>query len=47
MLSDVEKRVQEWKDMLPFYSDELYGTGKEVQSRNAESVLNAVILSQL
>ncbi len=45
MLSDVEKRVRDWKDMLPFYSDELYGTGKEVQSRNAESVLNAVILS--
>jgi len=45
MLSSVEKRVREWKDMKPFYSDELYGTGKEVESRNAESVLNAVILS--
>ena len=45
MLSDVEKRVSNWKDMLPFYSDELYGTGKEIQSRNAESVLNAVILA--
>jgi hypothetical protein len=45
MLSDVEKRVRNWKDMLPFYSDEIYGTGKEIESRNAESVLNAVILS--
>jgi squalene-hopene/tetraprenyl-beta-curcumene cyclase len=45
MLSDVEKRVRNWKDMLPFYSDEVYGTGKEIESRNAESVLNAVILA--
>jgi hypothetical protein len=45
MLASVEKRVREWKDMKPFYSDELYGTGKEMESRNAESVLNAVILS--
>ncbi len=45
MLSDVEKRVRNWKDMLPFYSDEVYGTGKEIESRNTESVLNAVILS--
>lgn len=45
MLADVEKRVREWKDMLPFYSDEVYGAGKEVESRNAESVLNAVILA--
>ena len=45
MLSDVEKRVRNWKEMLPFYSDEHYGTGKEIQSRNAESVLNAVILA--
>jgi squalene-hopene/tetraprenyl-beta-curcumene cyclase len=45
MLASVEKRVRAWKDMKPFYSDALYGTGKEVESRNAESVLNAVILS--
>lgn len=45
MLSDIEKRVRNWKDMLPFYSDEVYGAGKEIESRNAESVLNAVILS--
>jgi squalene-hopene/tetraprenyl-beta-curcumene cyclase len=45
MLAVVERRVREWKDMLPFYSDEVYGKGKEVESRNAESVLNAVILA--
>ncbi|HKF45898.1 MAG TPA: hypothetical protein VKB38_00975 [Terracidiphilus sp.] len=45
MLSDVEWRVRAWKDALPFYSDEVYGQGKAIESRNAESVLNAVILS--
>lgn len=45
MLADVEKRVQNWDQMLPFYSDEKYGKGKEIESRDAESVLNAVILS--
>jgi len=45
MLADVEKRVRNWDTMLPFYSDEKYGEGKEVESRNAESVLNAIILA--
>ena len=45
MLASVEKRVREWKDMQPFYSDAVYGTGKEVESRSAESVLNAIILT--
>jgi len=45
MLADVEKRVRNWDQMLPFYSDEKYGEGKEIESRNAESVLNAVILA--
>jgi squalene-hopene/tetraprenyl-beta-curcumene cyclase len=45
MLADVGKRVRAWDTMLPFYSDETYGAGKEVESRNAESVLNAVILA--
>jgi len=45
MLASIEKRVSGWKDMQPFYSDEKYGTGKEIESRNAESVLNAVILA--
>lgn len=45
MLASVEKRVRGWKDMQPFYSDAVYGAGKEVESRNAESVLNVVILA--
>ena len=45
MLASVEKRVRDWKEMQPFYSDAVYGAGKEVESRNAESVLNAVILA--
>jgi hypothetical protein len=44
MLASVEKRVRAWKDVQPFYSDAVYGAGKEVESRNAESVLNAFIL---
>jgi squalene-hopene/tetraprenyl-beta-curcumene cyclase len=45
MVASIEKRVRHWKEMKPFYSDAVYGEGKEVQSRNAESVLNAVILA--
>jgi hypothetical protein len=45
MLADVRKRVQAWSQVLPFYSDEAYGKGKEIESRNAEAVLNAIILS--
>ncbi len=45
MLASVEKRVRAWKDMEPFYSDAVSGAGKEVESRNAESVLNAIILA--
>jgi len=45
MLDSIEKRVHMWKEVEPFYLDAKYGAGKEVQSRNAESVLNAVILS--
>ena len=45
MLESIEKRVRIWKDVEPFYLDAKYGEGKEVESRNAESVLNAVILA--
>jgi squalene-hopene/tetraprenyl-beta-curcumene cyclase len=45
MLADVQKRVRNWDSMLPFYSNEKYGDGKETESRNAESVLNSVILA--
>ena len=45
MVESVEKRVRIWKDVLPFYNDAVYGAGKEIESRNAEAVLNAVILA--
>jgi squalene-hopene/tetraprenyl-beta-curcumene cyclase len=44
MLTSIEKRVSMWNQMAPFYS-EASGAGKEVESRDAESVLNALILS--
>ena len=45
MLASIEKRVRDWNEVKPFYSDAVYGAGKEIESRNAESVLNAVILA--
>ena len=45
MLASIQKRVSMWKDAVPFYNDAQSGAGKEVESRNAESVLNAIILS--
>jgi len=45
MLDSIEKRVRMWKDVEPFYLDAQYGKGKEIESRNAESVLNAIILA--
>ncbi|HTX50749.1 MAG TPA: hypothetical protein VME40_15315 [Caulobacteraceae bacterium] len=45
MLASIEKRVRQWSLMQPFYSDIVSGAGKEVESHNAESVLNAFILT--
>ncbi len=45
MLTSIGKRVRMWNEVLPFYSDALYGTGKEIESRNAEAVLNAIMLA--
>jgi squalene-hopene/tetraprenyl-beta-curcumene cyclase len=45
MLASIEKRVRCGTRWSPFYSDATSGAGKEVESRNAESVLNAIILS--
>jgi squalene-hopene/tetraprenyl-beta-curcumene cyclase len=44
MLDNVEKRVNDWSEMLPYYS-EARGVGKAAQSRATESVLNAVLLA--
>jgi hypothetical protein len=45
MLASIEKRVRDWNEVKPFYSDAVYGSGKEIESRNAEAVLNAIILA--
>ena len=45
MLASVEKRVGEWAEMVPFYSDEKNGAGKTAESHATEAVLNAVILA--
>jgi len=44
MLDSIDKRVRMWKEVDPFYQNDKYGVGQAVGSRNAESVLNAVIL---
>jgi squalene-hopene/tetraprenyl-beta-curcumene cyclase len=45
MLSSVEKRVTDWSEVTPFYTDATDGPGKTEQSHATEAVLNAVILS--
>ncbi len=45
MTASVEKRVNNWSEMAPFYSDAGYGRGKTAESRSTEAVLNAVILA--
>jgi len=44
-LASIQKRVSQWAQMQPFYSDIPSGAGKEIESHNSEAVLNAVILS--
>jgi squalene-hopene/tetraprenyl-beta-curcumene cyclase len=45
MLGSVEKRVADWSQTTPYYTDALDGPGKTQESRATESILNAVILS--
>ena len=44
MLGWVEKRVNDWSEVLPYYSEQR-GVGKAAQSRSTESVLNALVLA--
>ena len=44
LMNSVEKRVRNWTQMAPFYSD-LDGRDKAAQSHATEAVLNAVILA--
>ena len=45
MLASIEKRVTDWSQMTPFYTDAVAGPGKTAESHATEAVLNAVILS--
>lgn len=45
LLENVERRVSEWGEMLPFYSDAVYGKGKAAESHSTEAVLNATLLT--
>jgi hypothetical protein len=45
MLASIEKRVKDWSQVTPYYTDAAYGAGKTAESHSTEAVLNAVILS--
>ncbi|PYV34293.1 MAG: hypothetical protein DMG09_21195, partial [Acidobacteria bacterium] len=45
LLDNVVKRVTLWKDVAPFYPDQLRGLPKTSESRATEAILNAVILA--
>jgi squalene-hopene/tetraprenyl-beta-curcumene cyclase len=45
MLASVEKRVDGWAEMSPYYSDAVDGPGMTENSHAAEAVLNAVVLA--
>lgn len=45
LLANVTKRVQNWKDVAPYYNDQEDGSNKAAESRSTEAVLNAFILA--
>ncbi len=45
MRASVDKRVSQWAEMVPFYSDARNGAGKTAESHATEAVLNAAILA--
>ena len=46
LLANVTTRVTMWRDVEPFYPDQLRGLPKTSESRGTEAILNAVILSR-
>ena len=46
LVANVTKRVTMWRDVEPFYPDQLRGVPKTSESRGTESILNAVILAR-
>jgi len=45
LLASVERRVSQWSDVVPFYSDAHDGPNKTAESHSTEAVMNAVILT--
>ena len=45
MLAHVVKRVQLWREVEPFYSDQRSGLPKTSESRGTEAILNALVLA--
>lgn len=45
MVADITKRIDEGSRVAPYFSDARFGSGKTIQSRSTEAVLNAVILA--
>ena len=46
MLASIHRRVTEWPEVTPYYTDTEAGSGKTEESRATEAVLNAVVLSR-
>jgi squalene-hopene/tetraprenyl-beta-curcumene cyclase len=46
ILDNIIKRVRMWKEVAPFYPDEVRGVPKTAESRGTESILNALILAR-
>src|SRR4051812_21294176 len=46
LIANVTKRVTMWRDVEPFYPDQLRGIPKTSESRATEAILNAVILAR-
>jgi len=45
MLANVVKRVRMWRDVEPFYPDQIRGLPKSSESRGTEAIMNAFVLS--
>ena len=45
LIDDVVKRVLMWRDVEPFYPDQINGLPKTSESRGTEAVLNALVLA--
>jgi squalene-hopene/tetraprenyl-beta-curcumene cyclase len=45
MYENITKRVRAWKEMEPFYPDQVRGVPKTSESRGTEAILNALILA--